>query len=107
MAQRHVQVGRTAAMDAVRNAVKGRQEVWPTRVCNDPEVQAHMTAPVRVVAKDKTGQPVATWVHSQPDHLFHARVYARVARALLVEVAPAAVVEPPVGGYHAPRRRLL
>ena len=42
-----------------------------------------MTSPVRVSVQDAHGQPRADWVHTKPDHLFHASVYDTVARRLL------------------------
>jgi len=103
-----VQVNRTAAMDAVSAAVKNRLERWPAELCRDPDVQGHLTAPQRTIAVNDRGEPRATWIHTRPDHLFHARVYALVARALFVEAVPgAASAPPPRGGYHARRGRLL
>lgn len=109
MAQKHVQINRTLAMDAVSGSVKGRQERWPDEVCLSGDVQVHMTAPVRTIIVNDSGEPKAGWVHTKPDHLFHARVYALVARRLLVEAAgeTMASAPPPRGGYHAERRRLL
>lgn len=74
-----VQVNRTMAMDTVYNQLALGSEVWPAAVHNDAEVVAHMTAPVRVVRADEDGQPSAAWVHTKPDHLFHACVYDLVA----------------------------
>lgn len=103
-----VQVNRTLAMDAVSAAVKGRLERWPAEICRDPEVQGHLTSPQRTIAVNDRGEPRATWVHTRPDHLFHARVYALVARALFIEAVPSSVsAPPPRGGYHAQRRRVL
>jgi hypothetical protein len=70
-----VQVNRTMAMDTIYNIVATGREVWPAVIHNDAEVIAHMTAPVRVVKEDEDGQPMASWVHTKPDHLFHACVY--------------------------------
>lgn len=78
-----VQINRTMAMDRVYANVAGCKEHWPAHIHNDPEVSAHMKAPVRVVSQDASGQDVASWVHSAPDHLFHASVYDTVARELL------------------------
>jgi phage terminase large subunit GpA-like protein len=83
-----VQINRTMAMDAVYAAVARAQERWPAALHNDPEVIEHMTAPVRVTALDAHGQPRADWVHTKPDHLYHASVYDLVAGRLLVEQPP-------------------
>ncbi len=71
-----VQINRTMAMDGVYAAVAAGDEDWPARVHNDPEVLAHLTAPVRVVTSDERGQEKASWVHTSPDHLYHACLVA-------------------------------
>jgi len=104
----HVQVNRTLAMDAVSAAVKGRVEWWPAEIANDREVREHLTSPTRVIVVNDKGEPKPQWVHSKPDHLFHARVYALVARQIMVEEAPTvSSAPPPRGGYHANRRRMV
>lgn len=84
-----VQVNRTAAMDRVYAAVAGGREHWPRSVHDDREVVAHMTAPIRSKRTGKDGQEVAEWVHTAPDHGFHASVYRQIAR-LVMPAAPAA-----------------
>jgi hypothetical protein len=42
-----------------------------------------MTSPVRVTTQDATGQSKVEWIHTKPDHLYHASVYDTVARRLL------------------------
>ncbi len=81
-------ISRTMAMDTVYNIVAKGKEVWPAEVHNDPETVAHMTAPVRVVKEDDEGQPFATWVHTKPDHIFHACVYDLVAFRTLPKTLP-------------------
>ena len=78
-----VQVNRTMAMDGVYAAVARLTERWPAEIHNDPEVRAHMQAPVRLEVVDKRGQVRADWVHTRPDHLYHACVYDLVAARLL------------------------
>jgi hypothetical protein len=78
-----VLINRTMAMDAVLATVATAQEHWPAAVHQDPEVITHLTAPVRVTRTDERGQEQVAWVHTAPDHLFHATVYDRAARAVL------------------------
>jgi Arc/MetJ-type ribon-helix-helix transcriptional regulator len=78
-----VQINRTMAMDAVYSAIATASERWPSAIHNDPEVVTHLTAPVRVETLDPHGQSRADWVHTKPDHIFHASVYDRIARELL------------------------
>jgi hypothetical protein len=77
--ERIIQINRTMAMDSVYSTFAQQREVWPEQIANDPEVIAHFTAPTRVVTADEHGQETPHWVHSRPDHLFHAMVYDRVA----------------------------
>lgn len=88
-----VQVNRTMAMDTVYNLVALGSEVWPASIHNDAEVVAHMTAPVRVVKEDEDGQPFAAWVHTKPDHLFHASVYDLIALRTLPSKMPGVLAQ--------------
>lgn len=83
-----VQVDRTMAMDTIYNTLAKVREVWPASVHNDPEVIAHMTAPVRMVKSDEEGQPFPTWAHTKPDHLYHACVYDMIAFKTLPKPLP-------------------
>ena len=76
VADGRVSINRTMAMDAVSTAVATASERWPAEIHNDPEVVEHMTAPVRVAVLDAHGQPRADWVHTKPDHLYHACLVA-------------------------------
>ena len=107
LADGRVQINRTMAMDAVSAAVTTAAERWPASIHNDPEVVEHMTAPVRVTTQDTTGQPKADWVHTKPDHLFHACVYDLVASRLSPPEAANAAAAPTRDSYHADRRRVL
>lgn len=75
-----VHVNRTMAMDRVYANIAKATEHWPASIHNDHEVISHMKAPVRVMTKDATGQDVASWVHTSPDHYYHASVYDTIAR---------------------------
>lgn len=74
-----VQINRTMAMDAVYDRVAQGDDHWPVSIHANTEVKAHMCAPVRVKDKDKNGQEIVHWVHTAPDHLYHASVYALIA----------------------------
>lgn len=104
---RKVQVNRTMAMDGVRAIIANCGERWPARIVNDYEVVSHMTAPVRVTTIDDTGQPKAEWVHSTPDHYYHATVYDYIARKLMTPIGAGAQSAPPQHSYHADRRRVI
>lgn len=67
-----VKINRTMAMDAVYGGIAGGGEHWPSAFCRDREIVAHLTAPVRVVVKDDQGQDRVSWVHTSPDHGYHA-----------------------------------
>jgi hypothetical protein len=81
--KRIVQINRTMAMDGVQGAIAAGEERWPASIARDPEVVRHLGAPVRVVVEGDDGQARASWEHTEPDHLFHACVYDRVAHAVL------------------------
>jgi hypothetical protein len=83
-----VLIDRTMAMDTIYNIVATGKEAWPALIHNESEVVTHMTAPVRVITTDKNGQPQASWVHTKPDHLFHACVYDLIAQRVLPKPLP-------------------
>ena len=76
-------INRTMAMDKVYATIADGDEHWPKHLHDDPEVITHMTAPVRIIGQDASGQSQAQWVHTAPDHLYHACVYDQVARATM------------------------
>lgn len=80
---KRVSANRTMLLDDVFAAVKGQQEHWPAALHNDPEIIEHMTSPQRVTQMDTRGEPVISWIHSKPDHGYHACGYDRLARQLL------------------------
>lgn len=93
-----VQVNRTMAMDKVYGLIAAGAERWPAEIVHDTEVVAHMTAPARVKVSDDNGQARYTWVHTTPDHLYHASVYDVIAR----ETLPKAQSYPPAAGGERP-----
>jgi phage terminase large subunit GpA-like protein len=90
-----VQINRTMAMDRVYARISKAEENWPAAIHNDPEVVTHLTAPVRTVAIDAHGQEFPSWVHTAPDHGFHATVYDVLARETL---EPEHLFQPAAGG---------
>lgn len=84
-----ITINRTMAMDRLLAMIVKLAEPAPAEVVNDPELQAHLQAPTRTTMPDTRGQPVAVWLHSGADHLFHAMVYDLVARETLPSSAPA------------------
>lgn len=81
-----VTINRTPAMDGVFATVAGGNEFWPRDIHEKEEVVQHMTAPVRVTVLDGRGQERANWIHTQPDHLFHATLYDRMAFLTLPKI---------------------
>lgn len=78
-----VYIARSRAMDNVQGRIMGHADRWPTEFCRNPEILAHMTSPSRVVGTDKQGQERIDWVHTRPDHFYHACVYDLVAREII------------------------
>jgi hypothetical protein len=93
-----IQINRTMAMDRVVSLIVRCREAAPLEVVNDPELQLHLQAPTRTIIADSHGQPVAFWVHTQPDHTFHAFVYDLVARETLPPPSAAAGAAGVAGG---------
>lgn len=99
-----VQINRTMAMDRVYGNLTLARERWPKEIAFDPEVIDHMKAPTRVKISDATGQQHYTWIHTTPDHLYHACVYDTVARELLPKASSHA---PAVGGERQQLQEVL
>lgn len=51
------------------------------------EYKEHIKAPIRIYKKDKTGNPVGSYVNSKADHFAHARNYAEMALPLAVSLS--------------------
>ncbi len=95
-----IQINRTMAMDAVYDRIATGEDHWPAHIHNNAEVKAHMTAPVRVKDKNKDGQEIAHWVHTAPDHLYHASVYCLIAfNALPKKLAGSALAQGKAKGW--------
>lgn len=78
-----IHINRTMGMDKVYAAIAGATANWPAAAHRDAELRAHLKAPVRVVSRSDDGDERVDWVHTAPDHLFHASVYDLVAREVL------------------------
>jgi hypothetical protein len=78
-----VQVNRTMAMDDLLLTIQNTREIWLASLASDPDIAAQMIAPTRVLITDEDGQSKPQWVHTTPDHYFHASVYDMIARRLL------------------------
>ena len=91
-----IAINRTMAMDRVHAQIAHAKIAIPHAVAADREVIDHLIAPVRVSTVDDRGQERHEWVHTKPDHLFHASVYSLVARECLPKAANS--FAPVVGG---------
>lgn len=95
-----VYISRTMAMDAVFARVAEGADFWPRPIAQDPEVRAHMSAPSRTSVKDaKTGDVLAEWVHTAPDHFFHASLYDMIASLIRVAAHPGAILQGKARGW--------
>jgi hypothetical protein len=110
-----IDINRTMAMDHLYAVIARCEEHWPADVVLDPEVQAHMSAPIRTLTINPLGQEIAGWVHASADHSFHAALYDRIAYESLPsrsQFAPAAGgslpgFEAPIPGDGAPRPMMI
>jgi hypothetical protein len=85
-----VRINRTAALDTVVKRVQQRLLVLPRNArelggsvdrAGLGEFYRHMASPIRVIADNTRGNPVARYEQNGPDHYAHAAVYAEVAGA--------------------------
>ena len=80
--RRKVLVNRTLALDGMFNRFLLRRVTLPGNASHIPGYYEHLRAPVRVMEKDKNGNPVPRYVElGKPDHYAHAEVYDEIAAA--------------------------
>jgi hypothetical protein len=79
-----ITVDRTSSMDAVKESIILKQKILPKNAASLSEYYDHMQAPVRIFDENKQRY---IWAEgSKADHLFHAEVYASVARRLILSM---------------------
>ena len=82
-----VSINRTGAMDALYARMSlAEDERWNRTLVNDPEIRAHMKAPTRITVEGSHGDVRADWIHTAPDHYFHASVYSLIAELALPKI---------------------
>lgn len=64
--------------DVVAEFVKGRN-ILPCNIEGIDEYIKQVTAPVRVIEKDKSGRDIPRWIESGPDHYMFSEVYDYLA----------------------------
>lgn len=74
-----VNIDRTRSLDTTFARFYDQENTLPGNARDIRDYYAHLRALVRTVEKDATGQPVARYVESSPDHFAHAENYATVA----------------------------
>jgi hypothetical protein len=98
-----VKINRTAALDTVVKRVEQRWLVLSRNArelggsvdrAGVGEFYRHMGSPIRVIADDARGNPVARYEQNGPDHYAHAVVYAEVASAQQPREAGVLMVQP-------------
>lgn len=77
-----VSVDRTSWMDQALGRIKTARYVIPRNVYF--EFLTHMCVPARIMTRDSSGNPIATWLtpSGKADHHAHARNYAEIALPL-------------------------
>lgn len=78
-------VDRTSWLDLSLGRFRNRSITIPADT--PMEYKEHIKAPVRIYKKDRTGNPVGTYVNSKADHFAHARNYAEIALPLAVSLS--------------------
>lgn len=78
-----VNVDRTRTLDMTMAALVGGEHTLAANIQTVPDYYAHLKAPVRVVddptSRQRSGQVVARYVETGPDHFAHAENYCTVA----------------------------
>lgn len=74
-----VNLDRTRALDQMYARFFERENTLPAYARDVPDYYAHMKAPVRILEESRTGEKVARYVESGPDHFAHAENYCAVA----------------------------
>lgn len=74
-----VNIDRTRSLDATFSRFYEHENTLPGNAKEIMDYYAQMKAPVRTVEKDASGQPVARYVESAPDHYAHAENYVTIA----------------------------
>ena len=72
-----VTVDRTSWLDISLNRFRSQSIKLPVDVSE--EFKRHMTAPVRVYKRDKSGNPYGVYENTKDDHAAHSRNYAEIA----------------------------
>ena len=74
-----VNLDRTRTLDQTFSRFYDRLNTLPGHARDIKDYYAHLKAPVRVIEATQSGQPVARYIESGPDHLAHAENYCQVA----------------------------
>lgn len=74
-----VHADRTRSLDETFARFIDRTNTLPANAAEIRDYYAHMMASVRVLEKDSTGQEVAKYIESGPDHFCHAENYCQIA----------------------------
>jgi hypothetical protein len=75
-----VNLDRTRALDLTFSRFYPPQtNTLPANARDIKDYYAHLKAPVRILETDPSGQPIAKYIESAPDHLAHAENYCMVA----------------------------
>lgn len=75
-----INTDRTLALDMVTDEIKTQEIEMPKNIRDYIEFIQHLKSLTRVVQKDSKGNVKASYVETGPDHLFHAVVYATIAK---------------------------
>lgn len=81
-----VYIERTMAMDAVYTLLAAGGEIWPEEISHDPEIIAQLIEPIRTKILNKRNDEMVVWIHTKPDHYYHAAVYCHIAEKLMPNV---------------------
>ncbi len=82
---RNITVDRTSTLDEVKENLLLKNIILPCNSENIPNFYSQMMASTRTFdVKSNKGRGAYLWVHSKPDHYFHAMNYLLIAKKLVI-----------------------
>lgn len=81
-AEMKVNTRRTLALDNWSARFRDQKVQLPAELADQVEFLEHMTALTRIIREDKTGNQIAEYIKTGPDHYYHAGNYSNLALAI-------------------------
>ena len=82
-----VNTDRTLSLDMWTTRFREQKVELPKTLDNQIEFKEHMKALTRTITKNKKGETKAEYLHTSPDHYYHAGNYSNIAKAIFEKVS--------------------